>query len=97
MTSPFFGSGLGGRPLFPRRDQPRAAVPTEPAGPSGSAPYGAVAQWRAATEGPEQREIAGQIYTRLKAGASVDEVTDLVGRLRQSVTRRARGVQEGRL
>ncbi|MEZ0094779.1 hypothetical protein [Streptacidiphilus sp. EB129] len=93
MTSPFSGSGIGGRSLSARQE--RAAASAAPPAPSAAQPGSVAALWQSATESPEQREIAGAIYARLKAGAQVDDVTDLIGRLRQSVTRRARVVGQG--
>lgn len=91
MSSPFSGSGLGGQPLSPRHErrggaEPVAADPPRP---------GTAAQWKSTIESPQQREIAGQIYTRLKSGADVGEVTDLIEQLRGAVSRRARTRAQG--
>lgn len=37
-------------------------------------------------ESPRQQQIAGEIYDQLKAGASVDDVKHLIGRLSQAAT-----------
>jgi hypothetical protein len=44
---------------------------------------------------PQQREIAQRIYTRLKDGASVDDVKDLIGELSRATTAQARNRRRG--
>lgn len=79
---------------YPGRGQPRSGFKrvTEDVGHQGhpgaeAAPGAApsrpadVAAVLAAAGSPRQRELAGEIYARLKAGGDVDDVTDLIGEL----------------
>lgn len=87
MSSVWRGAGLGGRPI-PDGSTPhrRSATPPPGAPQADDRPRA----YEAAIQSPQQRELAGLIYARLKAGSAVDDVRDLIARLRGTVVGQAR-------
>lgn len=94
MSFVWRGAGLGGRPI-PDGSTPHRRSATPP--PSASSASAQPPQdddrpraYEAAIQSPQQRELAGLIYARLKAGSDVDDVRDLIARLRGTVVGQAR-------
>lgn len=79
MNINWSNSGIEGRPA--------SAPPSRPAQQGSDS---RAARYEAAINSPEQQRTSGEIYAKLKAGASADDLRPLIGRLRETVIDQAR-------
>ena len=83
MNINWSNNGIGGRPA--------ASASAPPHGPDSSQdPENPAVRYEASIRSPEQERISAEIYKRLKAGASVDDLKPVIDRLRTTVIDHAR-------
>lgn len=83
----------------PRTDQrpaPSRAVPVRREAERPEDKIDRIASTMAARETPRQQELARRIYDRLKAGAEVDDVQDLITEMGQTMAEESRAPDRSR-